>query len=373
MRGLKIRITGGILALVMSLALVLNVNAVTLNEAQQKADELKQQKEAAEAEKDSLTEQLSGIIASMKETKEKLSAKEDEIDSAENELIQAKVDENDQYESMKMRIKFMYESGSAQFFTLLLESRSITEFLNKAEYVSQLSAYDRDMLREFQSVVKDVQKKEASLQNEYAELNKLQDQLTGQQTKVQSLLDSKKTQISDLEKKIGENAETIQELKKQAEEAERLRKEQEAAQSGSNSYRPGSGGNVVSGNGYFTHPCPGMTSQSSYFGEKRPYETGGHKGNDYAAKTGTPTYAAAAGTVIIAGWSNSAGNWVVINHGNGLVTKYMHHSAICVSAGQYVEKGQQIGYVGSTGQSTGPHLHFQVELNGVPVNPDNYL
>ena len=116
-----------------------------------------------------------------------------------------------------------------------------------------------------------------------------------------------------------------------------------------------------------------MTYQSSYFGEIREFEVGGHKGNDYAAPAGTPTYAAAAGTVVIAGWSNSAGNWVVINHGNGLVTKYMHHSSLCVSAGQYVEKGQQIGYVGSTGQSTGPHLHFQVELNGVAVSPDSYM
>ena len=72
--------------------------------------------------------------------------------------------------------------------------------------------------------------------------------------------------------------------------------------------------------------------------------------------------------VIIAGYSSSAGNWVVIDHGNGLVTKYMHHSSICVSAGQYVERGQQIGAVGSTGQSTGPHLHFQVELNRVAVS-----
>src|SRR5699024_5477987 len=109
--------------------------------------------EAAESEKKSLVEQLDGIIASMKETQEKLTAKEDEIATAENELIQAKVNENDQYESMKMRIKFMYEGGNAQFFEILLESKSITDFLNKAEYVSQLSAYDRDMLEEFQAVV----------------------------------------------------------------------------------------------------------------------------------------------------------------------------------------------------------------------------
>ncbi len=130
---------------------------------------------------------------------------------------------------------------------------------------------------------------------------------------------------------------------------------------------------AISGTGEFTHPCPGMTYQSSYFGEIREFEVGGHKGNDYAAPVGTPTYAADNGTVIIAGWSDSAGNWVVIDHGNGLVSKYMHHSRILVSQGQTVKKGQQIGEVGSTGQSTGPHLHFQVELNGVAVHPDNYL
>ena len=97
------------------------------------------------------------------------------------------------------------------------------------------------------------------------------------------------------------------------------------------------------------------------------------KGHDYAAPIGTPTYAADTGTVTIAGWSDSAGNWVVIDHGNGLVTKYMHHSRIVVVAGQSVRKGQKIGEVGSTGQSTGPHLHFQVEQNGIAVNPDYYL
>ena len=132
-------------------------------------------------------------------------------------------------------------------------------------------------------------------------------------------------------------------------------------------------GSSAVGSGQFTHPCPGMTAQTSYFGEIREFEVGGHKGNDYAAPVGTPSYAADDGTVTIAGWSDSAGNWVVIDHGNGLVTKYMHHSRIVVSQGQTVKKGQKIGEVGSTGQSTGPHLHFQVELNGVAVNPDDYL
>ena len=370
------RVVGIILAFVMCAGMSLDAGAVTIDEAEDKADELEQQKESAEAEKEKLISQLNGIIDDMNETQEKLTVKEEEINAAEQELVQAKINENNQYESMKKRIKFMYEGGNTQFLEVLLQSQSIGDLLNKAEYVSQLSSYDRDMLTEFQNTVKEVEEKEAALQEEYTELNDLQDQLAEQQDQVQTLIDSKEAQIADIQDEIKANEATLEKLKKEAEEAKRLREEQAAAAaagSGGSSYTPPSGGNVVSGNGYFTHPCPGMTYQSSYFGEIREFEVGGHKGNDYAAPVGTPTYAAAAGTVLIAGWSNSAGNWVVINHGNGLVTKYMHHSSLCVSTGQYVEKGQQIGYVGSTGQSTGPHLHFQVELNNVPVSPDSYL
>lgn len=380
MKKQKRRIVGGFLVLVMCAGMSLNAGAVTIDEAEKKADQLEQQKESAEAEKQKLTTRLNGIIDDMNETQEKLTAKEEEIDAAEQELVQAKIDENNQYESMKKRIKFMYEGGNTQLLEVLVKSESIGDLLNKAEYVSQLSLYDRDMLTEFQNTVKEVEEKEAALKAEYEELNELQDQLSEQQTEVQELIDSKEAQISDIQDEIKANAETLDRLKKEAEEAKRLREEQAAAAAaaasssgGGSSYTAASSGNVVSGSGYFTHPCPGMTYQSSYFGEIREFEVGGHKGNDYAAPAGTPTYAAAAGTVVIAGWSNSAGNWVVINHGNGLVTKYMHHSSLCVSAGQYVEKGQQIGYVGSTGQSTGPHLHFQVELNGVAVSPDSYM
>ena len=86
-----------------------------------------------------------------------------------------------------------------------------------------------------------------------------------------------------------------------------------------------------------------------------------------------PTYAIGDGTVLIAGYSSSAGNWVVIDHGNGLVAKYMHHESIKVRVGQQVKKGEQIGNMGTTGDSTGVHLHLQLELNDVPVNPRNYI
>lgn len=103
----------------------------------------------------------------MNKTQEELSAKETEISTAEEELVQAKVDEDDQYNSMKKRIKFMYEGGNTQFLEILMSSSNISDLLNKAEYVSKLSSYDRDMLTAFQDTVKAVEEKEAKLQDEY--------------------------------------------------------------------------------------------------------------------------------------------------------------------------------------------------------------
>ena len=384
------RILSGGLIFVMSFGMVINVNATTIDEAQQKADALEQQKSTAEAEKNSLNTQLNTILGEMEDAQTKLADKQTEIEEAEEALVQAKVEENTQYQSMKKRIKYMYENGNSQVIELLMESENIGEFLNKAEYISQISEYDRDMLDEFQAVVKEVEAEEAALQTEYEELEVLRDGLLVKQSNLESLLSEKNLQISDLEKQIGDNAALLQDLIAQA-EAERLKQEQAAAaaaaaaqqaaqqQAAQNSGNSGGGSsyvppvidNVVSGNGQFTNPCP-AGYVSSTFGY-RDFDSSFHKGLDLAAPEGTPTYAAADGVVLIAGWSDSAGNWIVIDHGNGFVGKYMHHSGLLVSAGQTVTKGQPIGLVGNTGNSFGAHLHFQLELNGAPVDPQAYF
>lgn len=384
------RILSGGLIFVMSFGMVVNVNATTIDEAQQKADALEQQKSTAEAEKNSLNTQLNTILGEMEDAQTKLADKQTEIEKAEEALVQAKVEENTQYQSMKKRIKYMYENGNSQMVELLMESKNIGEFLNKAEYISQISEYDRDMLDEFQAVVKEVEAEEAALQTEYEELEVLRDDLLVKQSNLESLLSEKNLQISDLEKQIGDNAALLQDLIAQA-EAERLKQEQAAAaaaaaaqqaaqqQAAQNSGNSGGGSsyvppvidNVVSGNGQFTNPCP-AGYVSSTFGY-RDFDSSFHKGLDLAAPEGTPTYAAADGVVLIAGWSDSAGNWIVIDHGNGFVGKYMHHSGLLVSAGQTVTKGQPIGLVGNTGNSFGAHLHFQLELNGAPVDPQAYF
>lgn len=373
------RFLSGLLVLTLSFGTVMNVHATTIKDAQEKADELEAEKKKTEAERAALTQQLNAILADMKETEAQLREKEAEIEAIEEELVLAKIAENNQYEDMKKRIRFMYENGNVQLIELLFDSENITEFLNKAEYVSTISEYDREMLKEFQAIVKQIEEQEAILQAEYDELSAIQEQLASQQAQVQSLLNKANAKLEDLEEQIGENAAELERLLEEARIAEEKRKAAEAAAanknngSGSGSSTTAPGPNVVTGSGDFTHPCP-TGYITSYFGEYRSPSDPSHKGMDFGTnRRAAPTYAAADGTVVIAGWSNSAGNWVVINHGNGIVTKYMHHSALCVSAGQRVTKGQQIGMTGTTGWSSGIHLHYQVEVNGVPVNPMNYL
>ncbi|RGS82616.1 murein hydrolase activator EnvC family protein [Coprococcus sp. AF21-14LB] len=378
-----------LLAGLLSMGSVLQAGATDtqIDAAQKEKEQLEQQKQAAEQEQNALSEQLNSIIAQMQETNAKVDQKAVEIEQAENDLINAKIDENNQYESMKKRIRFMYENGGGELLEILFTSDSMAELLNKAEYISKITEYDRNMLVEFQKIVTEVQEKEAALKAEYEELGALQAQLGEQQTQVQTLLDSKGIEIANLESAIGAKASELQALIEKARAEEEARKQAELAQqqqqkpsggnssSGNNSsggsYVP-PGDNVISGNGTFAHPCPSgyLTSGFGY----RDFDNSFHKGVDFGTGgAAVPTYAAADGRVLIAGWSNSAGNWVVIQHSGGLVTKYMHHSALSVSSGQYVSKGQQLGLTGNTGNSAGVHLHFQVELNGRPVDPFNYL
>ena len=382
MRG-KVRLISGLLSIVLFLSVMIPTYATDLKNQQQN---LENQIDQAISEKQKLANKINALSNSMKETEAKLTQKQEQIDQTEQDLIMAKLDKNVQYESMKQRIKYMYENGNVNYLQVFLESSNISDFLVKAEYIMKLSEYDRDKLDEFQRTIEAVEEKEAVLRAEYDELAKLQDSLTEQRKQTETLMVEKASELAEMQAELA----IVKEQIKKAEEEERRRKEAEEAkrreeerkkQEAEVNKKPSNGGTstrppVVGGNRYFTHPCPGMSYQSSYYGEVRHGigDTRPHSGHDYAARRGTPIYAAAAGTVLIARYSSSAGYWVVIDHGNGLTTKYMHMFEMpYVREGQKVVKGQHIGGVGTTGQSTGNHLHFQVEEYGKTVNPSKYL
>ena len=376
------RLISGFLIGVMIISTVLTVGATDIGNMKKEQKELQEQRNEAASQEKSLAAKVQALSKSMNETEAKLGKKRAEIAETEQELVMAKMDESEQYESMKLRIRYMYENSNVNLVELFLESEGITDFLNKTEYIRKMSEYDRQKLDEFQVTVQKVQDKELLLQGEYQELQGLQESLEKQSKEAKQLLATKTSELA----KIDADLKKIRNQIYNAEAEAKKKAEADAAKNpstgGSNSNSGGSSSSsqakppAVSGNKYFTHPCPGMSYQSSYFGEVRHGigDTTPHKGHDYAARRGTPIYAAAAGTVLIAGWSDSAGYWVVISHGNGLVSKYMHmYQSPLVRAGQKVVKGQHIGGVGTTGQSTGNHLHFQVEVNGVAVNPSIYM
>ena len=389
----KKRVLSVILALTLSIGCAIPAQASSISETQKKGEELQSQKDSAEAEKAALTKQLNDLIDEMDKTTEDINTKQEEIDAKETELIQAQIDENNQYESMKKRIKYMYENGNTQFIEVLLESKSIGEFLNNAEYIAQISDYDRQMLKEFQQTVQDVDDQKTALETEKAELETLQTQLQDKQNEVSTLISEKADLIGDLDTAIGENEAKLQALQEEAARQARVQQEAAAAASGNNSSGSSGGGSssggsssgggssspvapiTPSGSGRLSNPCPSAYISSEFGGRTSPGGIGStnHKGRDYAAGTGSPIYASASGTVTTVSYNVARGNYVVINHGNGLSTLYQHCSATYVSAGQSVSAGQNIAAVGTTGYSTGPHLHFEVWVNGTPVDPRLYL
>lgn len=199
----------------------------------------------------------------MEKTQSKLDAKQAEIKEAEENLVQAKVEENTQYQSMKIRIKYMYENGNMEFIEVLADSENISDFLNKTEYISKLSEYDRDKLKEFQKTVKAVEEQEAALQKEYEELNTLQTDLVNQQTQAQTLLKEKDVQLADLSSQLGSKMETLQKLveeekRRQEEAAEAARQQQLQQQEQQN--QNNSNNNTGSGTGAESRICKGQRS-----------------------------------------------------------------------------------------------------------------
>ena len=366
------RLLSVLLVCALSLGMVVQVQATSVSEAQKKDKDLKAQKEAAQEKKSALEAELSTILSEIEKTKTDIEAKQQEIAQKEDELMLAQIDENNQYESMKKRIKYMYENGDTQFIEILFESKSIGDFLNNAEYIEKISEYDRQMLIEFQEIVKMIEEQQKVLEEERKQLEELQASLAQQQDNLESLISAKSDEISKLEGDIAANLKVLNEA---LAEQERLR--QEAANQNPNTgTNTGVAGPSItpSGSGRLSNPCPAAYISSEFGGRKSPGGIGStnHKGRDYAAGSGTPIYAAASGTVTTVSWNVARGYYVMVNHGD-LTTLYQHCSATYVSVGQKVSAGQNIAAVGSTGYSTGPHLHFEVWVGGTPVDPRYYL
>lgn len=341
-----------------------------LEAVQAKVEELQSLREDAKAYIEAMDAELEKANTNLENLQAQTVAKEEEIRITEEELAVAREVEAEQYASMKLRIQFMYENGNQSYLDLLLNSSSIAELLNKSEYISQITEYDRKMLEEYQQTRADIEDKEARLLKEHEELEVLVAQAEEEKSALELLIESKSAQMREYENAIAASESEIAGMEEEvaaldnriAQLEEKIR--QETAR-------------VVYDGGQFLFPLSNYSRKATSDYGWRIHPIFGtsklHNGIDFGSDTGTPIMAAYDGEVILSEYSSSAGNYIMINHGGGLVSVYMHCSKLIAQVGNVVSKGDVIGLVGSTGNSTGPHLHFSVRVNGEYVDPAPYI
>ena len=299
------------------------------------------------------------------ETESEIAKLEEEIKEIKEKLEYIQKDYDAQKEAFENRLVALYEMGETTYLDVLLNSKNITDFISKYYLIGEIAQYDSDLL--------DTIERE---KNKIEEINK---QLAQKQ---ESLKTSKNTQEKTL---IAlENARTIknsyvaelteEELNAQ-QQIEEYNNQLDSIDAKMAILAMVNGDSEYIG-GEFLWPIPGYTTITSEFGMRfhpilHYYRS--HNGIDIGATTGAPVVASNAGTVITASYVGSYGNVVMIDHGGGVVTNYAHGSKILVEVGQVVERGEVIMEAGSTGLSTGPHLHFEIKINGTFVNPLPYL
>lgn len=297
------------------------------------------------------------------------------------ELENAKIEEKNQYIAMKKRLKYMYESGDSGYLDIIFQAKSISDLLNRTEYVAKITEYDNNMLHRLEIVREKIAVAEVQQEQEVKEIKELKTKVQIQRKKLIILAKEKKKQLNAYEKSIAKQKELVIAYEKEIAKQDKLilRLEEQGRERYERSVDSTSNLNSLLAQekgGQFIWPCPSSRRITSPFGyrihpvlkTKRL-----HNGIDIGASHGSSIVAAGSGTVIGASYSSSMGNYVMISHGNGVTTVYMHCSSLLVRSGQKVSRGQQIARVGSTGLSTGPHLHFSVMKNGSYVNPWDYL
>ncbi len=319
--------------------------------------------------------QLNTVLAEIEKTLEMIKNKEAQIEETGKQLDAAILREETQYEAMKKRIQFMYERGSSFYLDVILSAGSFGDILNKAEYVEQLSRYDRQQLLEYEETRRQIAEYKASLEEERAALAEAEAVLEEEQEAVQTLIVSKEQEIQRYESDISSKEQAIKEYEEEI-AAQTAQIEELERQVAEEKKRLAASSRIVYDGGKFKWPAPAYTRISDDYGN-RMHPTLNvqqfHNGIDMAAPGGSPILAAYDGEVVAAAYSPTMGNYIMVDHGGGLYTIYMHASALYVSKDDIVVRGEKIAAVGTTGRSTGNHLHFTVRLNGSYVSPWNYL
>lgn len=337
-------------------------------------------------------------------TREKISSLNDDIKEKQDAYDKGLSEVEDQFDTLANRLRILYMSGNATDLEIIFGAKDFSDLIDKMELVKSLANSDKELISEIQTKLdelstkkealeadkKDLETQQASLKSDQDEFNKLisdNDEilknLYASNSEAQNSLESAALQSDEIEAKISQYYAAQKAAAEHAAQASQSSSSSSSGSSSSGSSSSGSSSVIVPSGSGFAWPTPGFVSLSSEWFEDR--EVYNHGGIDIAGAgiMGTPVVAAADGTVVATNsscthnWGKSYscgcgggyGNYVMISHAGGKMTVYGHLTSLTVSSGQSVSRGQVIGYVGSTGNSTGPHLHYECRLNGVRYNP----
>ena len=329
---------------------------------QDKLDNLEDSRDSLQSEINAVEKQIAQTQADIDKAQKEIEAKEKEFEGV--------------YEEYCQRLRAMYISGNVSVLEVLLESGDISSILTRAEMVKSVSEQDSATLDELMTKMQEIQKQRQELSDKKLQLNEDKETLNTRKKELQASIDEYNSSKAELDDQIEECNAAIRSIESTEAEIQETIEDNEAELAAinealsSSTNRPGSD-DYNPGTGQLAYPTSYRKISAGY----PNYSSGAyHGGVDWPCPTGTAVHASDSGVVVIAKrLTYSYGQYILIDHGNGLSTLYAHNSSFVVEKGDKVSKGQIIAYSGETGNATGPHVHFEVRLNGTRVNPMNYL
>lgn len=372
---------------------------------QEEIDALEQQKQQLQSQQQSIQSNINDLVAQQADVIEQKAAMDEKnelarqeielineqievytdlIDDKAKELEAAEKTEQEQLELYKKRVRSMEENGSYTYLDILFQCRSLSDVLSAIDMIGEIMESDKRLYEQYKESRENTERIKGEYEQTLVLLGEKQETLESEKAELEKQIAAAVEVINQLENDI--EAAKAEYAKAAAAEAAaqasinaiiaQMQAEEEAARQEAANNGQDYTGTGSTATGTYIWPCPSCTYVTSkfgmrehpLFGDERP-----HTGIDIGAQAGAEVIAADSGTVAVATYSSSYGNYVTIYHSNGDYTLYAHMSSLTVTAGQNVTQGDVIGYVGSTGWASGPHLHFEIRVNGSTVDPTSYF
>ena len=374
----------------------LNVWANNIDEIRERRDALNAQIEAGQTDLRSTRYEIRSVNAELAQLEHEMSLAVDVLESiafnlqmtrlqlydAQLELAQAEEERDRHLEAFTSRVRHIYMNGWSGYIDAILGAQSLMDLFNRIDHVNRMVSFDRNLVQELKRVEESISAHVNEIETRENDLLFLRGSQIEKMQEYDALLEQKVALRTALEKTeegqelaLAQDVEDRDELDRIIREDEERREREAAAARARNQEAAVQQRAFVHDNQTLQWPLPGFTRISSPFGNRPdPFtqRTAFHSGIDVPAPMGVNILAAESGTVIFSGWQGGYGNTIIINHGNGMHTMYAHASSLVARAGQNVARGDVIARVGSTGRSTGNHLHFEVRVNGSLTNPLNF-